>query len=66
MAGAIIRLFEPIPIKLPNARHYNPRFIYFLPTFRSPKTFFKFFFLKILLRSSWVNIQERFLIKSGL
>jgi hypothetical protein len=21
MAGAIIRLFEPIPIKLPNARH---------------------------------------------
>ena len=28
-------------------RHYNPRFVYFLPTFKSPKTFFQgAFFLK--------------------
>ena len=32
---------------LPYARHYNPRFVYFLPTFWSPKTFFQgAFFLK--------------------
>ena len=32
---------------LPYARHYNPRFLYFLPTFWSPKSFFKgLFFLK--------------------
>ena len=27
--------------KLPYARHYNPRFVYFLPTFWRPKTFFQ-------------------------
>ena len=26
---------------IPCARHYNPRFVYFLPTFWSPKTFFQ-------------------------
>ena len=32
---------------IPYARLYNPRFVYFLPTFRSPKTFFQgAFFLK--------------------
>ena len=32
---------------LPYTRHYNPRFVYFLPTFWSPKTFFqRAFFLK--------------------
>ena len=32
---------------IPYARHYNPRFVYFLPTFSSPKTFFQgAFFLK--------------------
>ena len=47
------------------ARHYNPRFVYFLPTFWSPKTFLRGFFLKILALCM-VSIQERFLIKSGL
>ena len=36
--------------QLPHAPHYNPRFVYFLPTFWSPKTFFsRSFFLKILV-----------------
>ena len=34
-------------VQLPYARHYNPRFVFFLPTFWSPKTFFQgSFFLK--------------------
>ena len=33
---------------LPYARHYNPRFVYVLPTFWSPKSFFQGFFLEIL------------------
>ena len=48
------------------ARHYNPRFVYFLPTLWSPKTCSQgFFFLKILALFV-VSIQEQFLIKSGL
>ena len=47
------------------ARHYNPRFVYFLPTFEVQKRFFKGIFLKILALCM-VSIQERFLIKSGL
>ena len=32
---------------LPYASHYNPRFVYFLPHFRKPKTFFQgVFFVK--------------------
>ena len=52
--------------RIPYARHYNPRFVYFLPTFWSPKNVFsRGFFLKIL-DLCMVSIQERFLIKSGL
>ena len=51
---------------IPYARHYNPQFVYFLPTFWSPKTFFQgAFFLKILALCM-ISIQERFLIKSVL
>ena len=32
-------------IRLPYPRHYNPRFVYFLPHFWRPKTFFKELFL---------------------
>ena len=56
MARAIIRLFEPIPIKLPNARHYIiTRSLYtFYPLLEVEKHFLMFsFFLKILLRSGF-------------
>ena len=46
--------------EIPYARHYNPRFVYFLPTFWSPKTFFQgAFFLKF-----WPHVWLVF--KSGL
>ena len=51
--------------KIPYAPHYNPRFAYFLPTFRRQFLFSRRFFRKIL-SLCMVNIQERFLIKSGL
>ena len=39
--------FSQLSQQLPYARHYNPRFVYFLPTFWSTKTFFQWaFFLK--------------------
>ena len=50
--------------KIPYARHYNPRFVYFYPLFKVQKCFFKVFFLKILALCM-VSFQERFLIKSG-
>ena len=46
---------------IPYARHYNPRFVYFLPTFEVQKRFFKGIFLKILALCM-VSI----LIKNGL
>ena len=45
---------------LPYARHYNPRFVYFLPTFWSPKTFFQGSFLL----KFWPYV--RLVFKSGL
>ena len=46
---------------IPYVRHYNPRFVYFKPTFWRSKMFFQ----KILLLCM-ASIQERFVIKSGL
>ena len=51
--------------KLPYARHYNPRFVYFYVLFDVQKRFLKGFFLNILALCM-VSIQERFQIKSGL
>ena len=45
------------------ARHYNPRFVYFLHHFWKPETFFKELFCKILTLCT-VSIQERFQIKT--
>ena len=46
-------------IHIPYARHYNPRFVFFLPTFESPKTVFQgAFFLKF-----WPYV--RLVFKSG-
>ena len=51
---------------IPYERHYKPRFVYFLPTFWSPKTFFQGAFCLKILTLCMVSIQERFLINSGL
>ena len=52
-------------IYIPYAHHYNPRFVYFLPTFWSPKTFFsRGFFLKTLALCM-VSIQERVIVAHG-
>ena len=50
---------------IPYARHYNPRFVYFLPHFGRPKRFLRSCFHKFL-PLCMVSIQERFIIKSRL
>ena len=47
-------------IYLPYARHYNPRFVYFLPTFWRSKTFFQGFFFRKFCLCVWL------VFKSGL
>ena len=51
---------------IPYPSHYNPRLVYFLPTFWSPKTFFQGAFFPKILALFMVSIHERFLIKNGL
>ena len=46
---------------LPYARHYNPRFVYFLPAFWSSKTFWRVFFLKIMALCMF-SVQERVIV----
>ena len=47
---------------LPYARHYNPRFVYVLPTFLSPKRFFQGAFPLKILALCMVGIQERVIV----
>ena len=47
-------------------RHYNPRFVYFLPTFRRPFLLFSRRFFRKILSLCMVSIQELLLIKSVL
>ena len=62
---ALIFLFWA-PYYLPYVRHYNPWFVYFLPIFENHFFIFKEFFFHKTLSLCMVNIQECFLIKSGL
>ena len=43
-------------IDIPYARHYKPRFVYFLLTFLSPKTFFQGDFFLKLLPYVWLKV----------
>ena len=63
MAGILFR-YGPFHILhyVPYARHYNPRFIYFLPTFWRSKTFFQGGFFQKILSLCMVSIQEWFLL----
>ena len=47
---------------LPYSCHYNPRFVYFLPTFWSPKTLFQRASFKILAQCMALSNQERVIV----
>ena len=51
--------------KLPYARHYNPRFVYFLPTFWSPKTFFQGAFFVKFWPYVWLVFKSGFKSRAG-
>ena len=47
-------------VQLPYARHYNPRFVYFLPTFWRPKTFFQGGFFRKFCLYVWLVFKSGF------
>ena len=51
---------------LPNARHHNPRFVYFFTPFLKTISLFSRRFFQKILSLCMVSIQERFPIKSDL
>ena len=51
--------------KIPYARHYNLRFIYFLPTFWSPKTFFQGAFFLKFWPYVWLVFKSGFWSRAG-
>ena len=53
-----------LQFRIPQARHYNPRFVYFLPTFRRPFLCFQGgFFRKLCPYLCMVSIQERVIVQ---
>ena len=46
-------------------RHYNPRFVYFLPTFWSPKTFFQGAFFLKFWPYVWLVFKSGFQSRAG-
>ena len=51
--------------QLPYVRHYNPRFVYFLPTFWSPKTFFQGAFFLKFWSYVWLVFKSGFKSRAG-
>ena len=51
--------------KLPYARHYNPRLVYFLPTFWKSKTFFQGGFFKKVCPYVWLVFKSGFWSRVG-
>ena len=52
--------------RLPYARHYKPRLVYFLPHFWKPFLCFQGGFFQKILSLCMVSVQELIVIKSGL
>ena len=50
---------------IPYARHYNPRFVYFLPTFWKSKTFFQGGFFRKLYPYVWLVFKSGFYSRAG-
>ena len=58
--------FQPmIQVWIPYARHYNPRLVYFLPTFRKPKTFFQGGFVRKFCPYVWLVFKSGFWSRAG-
>ena len=50
---------------IPYARHYNPRFVYFLPTFWKSKTFFQGGFFRKFCPYVWLVFKSGFWSRAG-
>ena len=50
---------------VPYARHYNPRFVYFLTTFWKPKTFFQRGFFRTFSPYVWLVFKSSFWSRVG-
>jgi hypothetical protein len=58
--------YSPIfNIHIPYARHYNPRFVYFLPTFWKSKTFFQRVFFRKFCPYVWLVFKSGFWSRAG-
>ena len=62
---APVRKFKNRQENILYAHHYNPQFVYFLPTFRSPKTFFQWAFFLKFWPYVWLVFKSGFKSRAG-
>ena len=63
--SANFRPFLCIAFLIPCARHYNPRFVYFLPTFWKSKSFFQGGFFRKFCPYVWLVLKRGFWLRAG-
>ena len=60
----LLKHFLPA-LHLPYLSHYNPRFVYFLPTFWKSKTFFQWGFFRKFCPCVWLVFKSGFWSRAG-